>query len=45
MAQKKPGRGRSAIDGRFVTTKFAKQHPRTTIVEKRRTSKRSSKRG
>jgi hypothetical protein len=32
-AGSKGGRGRSAISGRYTTTKYAKKHPRTTIIE------------
>lgn len=27
---------RSAVSGRFVTARYAKQHPRTTVVHKKK---------
>lgn len=30
MAKKSPGLHKSAIDGKFVTPKYAKDHPKTT---------------
>jgi hypothetical protein len=43
MAKKSSGggdHGRSAISGRFVTAKYAKSHPKTTVIEKAGTSKK-----
>lgn len=36
------GKARSAITGRYVTKRYAKAHPRTTVVEtpKRRSGKK-----
>ncbi|MBB6333653.1 hypothetical protein HD592_000218 [Schaalia hyovaginalis] len=33
MAKKNSGHYRSAITGRFVTTKYGKSHPDTTVKE------------
>ena len=34
QAPSAPVRRRSAIDGEFVTEKFVKKHPKTTITER-----------
>ena len=39
------GHGRSAISGRYVTTNYATNHPKTTVVEHKSSSKPTGKSG
>ena len=43
MAKKTNKRHRSAITGRFITEKFAKKHPKTTVEETIKKAKKKSK--
>ena len=40
MAKSKGSKARSAITGRYVTKAHAKRNPKTTVVEKTKSSKR-----
>lgn len=40
MADKKIGRGRSAITGKYVKHSYVKAHPKTTVTESTRRRKR-----
>jgi len=44
-AKSSGGHGRSAISGKFVTTKYATSHPKTTVVEHKSSSKPAGKSG